>query len=174
MSRALAFLTLLTFGFGLLAGPHPCGVRHDEVAKDRSPSCHAGMHRPMKAGHGAAAHASRLSQRRASGCDELCHHACQTTAIVVAEPVTFVVALVTKTSAEVPGPGLPLLTQTTPDLKLNRDGNIEVDATGMTSKPGVFAGGDIVRGAATVILAMGDGKRAAGSIDTFLRTPAVV
>lgn len=62
----------------------------------------------------------------------------------------------------------PLLTQTTPDLKLNARGNIEVDAAGMTSKPGVFAGGDIVRGAATVILAMGDGKRAAAAIDRYL------
>jgi shikimate kinase len=39
----------------------------------------------------------------------------------------------------------------------------------MTSLPGVFAGGDIVRGAATVILAMGDGKRAARAIDAWLR-----
>ena len=62
----------------------------------------------------------------------------------------------------------PLLTQATPDLKLSARGNIEVDADGMTSKPGVFAGGDIVRGAATVILAMGDGKRAAAAIDRFL------
>jgi glutamate synthase (NADPH/NADH) small chain len=63
----------------------------------------------------------------------------------------------------------PLLTQTTPDLKVNPKGYIEVDANGMTSKPGVFAGGDIVRGAATVILAMGDGKKAAGQIDRYLR-----
>jgi glutamate synthase (NADPH/NADH) small chain len=62
----------------------------------------------------------------------------------------------------------PLLTQTTPDLKVNAKGYIEIDADGMTSKPGVFAGGDIVRGAATVILAMGDGKRAAASIDRYL------
>jgi glutamate synthase (NADPH/NADH) small chain len=48
-------------------------------------------------------------------------------------------------------------------------GNILVDDSGMTSLPGVFAGGDIVRGAATVILAMGDGKRAAGAIDAYLR-----
>jgi glutamate synthase (NADPH/NADH) small chain len=39
----------------------------------------------------------------------------------------------------------------------------------MTSMPGVFAGGDIVRGGATVILAMGDGKKAAAAIDKFLR-----
>jgi len=52
---------------------------------------------------------------------------------------------------------------------VNPKGYIEVDANGMTSKPGVFAGGDIVRGAATVILAMGDGKKAAGQIDRYLR-----
>jgi glutamate synthase (NADPH/NADH) small chain len=62
----------------------------------------------------------------------------------------------------------PLLTATCPDLKLNPHGNILVDEQGMTSIPGVFAGGDIVRGAATVILAMGDGKRAAKSIDAYL------
>ncbi|MDD2762344.1 MAG: NADPH-dependent glutamate synthase [Opitutaceae bacterium] len=64
----------------------------------------------------------------------------------------------------------PLLTATCPDLALDRRGNILVDASGMTSLPGVFAGGDIVRGAATVILAMGDGKRAARSIDAYLQT----
>jgi len=63
----------------------------------------------------------------------------------------------------------PLLTATCPDLKLNQWGNIVVDDHCMTSLPGVFAGGDIVRGAATVILAMGDGKRAAHAIDQFLR-----
>ena len=63
----------------------------------------------------------------------------------------------------------PLLTATCPDLKLNKWGNIVVDDKGMTSLPGVFAGGDIVRGAATVILAMGDGKRAAKAMDEYLR-----
>jgi len=67
----------------------------------------------------------------------------------------------------------PLLTATCPDLKLDRRGNITVDATGMTSLPGVFAGGDIVRGAATVILAMGDGKRAAVAIDRYLAAAPV-
>jgi glutamate synthase (NADPH) small chain len=66
----------------------------------------------------------------------------------------------------------PLLTSTCPDLKLNPKGNILVDENGMTSVPGVFAGGDIVRGAATVILAMGDGKRAAGTIDAYLKDTA--
>jgi glutamate synthase (NADPH/NADH) small chain len=63
----------------------------------------------------------------------------------------------------------PLLTSTCPDLKLNAQGNIVVDENGMTSLPGDFAGGDIVRGAATVILAMGDGKRAAKAIAAYLQ-----
>jgi glutamate synthase (NADPH) small chain len=63
----------------------------------------------------------------------------------------------------------PLLTATCPELKLNKWGNIEVDDNGMTNLPGIFAGGDIVRGAATVILAMGDGKRAARAMDNYLR-----
>ena len=62
----------------------------------------------------------------------------------------------------------PLLTATAPDLKVNQWGYIVTDENGMTSIPGVFAGGDIVRGAATVILAMGDGKKAAGSIQRWL------
>ena len=64
----------------------------------------------------------------------------------------------------------PLLTQTTPDLKVTDKGYIVIDEMNRTSKPGVFAGGDIVRGAATVILAMGDGKRTAANIDKYLRT----
>ena len=68
----------------------------------------------------------------------------------------------------------PLLTATCPDLKLNKWGNIIVDDHGMTSIPGVFAGGDIVRGAATVILAMGDGKRAAKAMDEYLRSATPV
>jgi glutamate synthase (NADPH/NADH) small chain len=66
----------------------------------------------------------------------------------------------------------PLLTATCPDLKLNKWGNIVVDDKGMTNLPGVFAGGDIVRGAATVILAMGDGKRAAKAMHEYLRQQA--
>jgi glutamate synthase (NADPH/NADH) small chain len=65
----------------------------------------------------------------------------------------------------------PLLTATAPELRLNRWGNIETSGEeGATSIPGVFAGGDIVRGGATVILAMGDGKRAAAAIDHYLRS----
>jgi glutamate synthase (NADPH/NADH) small chain len=64
----------------------------------------------------------------------------------------------------------PLVLQTTPGLELNRWGNIVADPeTGATSIPGVIAGGDIVTGAATVIEAMGAGKRAARAIDAFVR-----
>jgi glutamate synthase (NADPH/NADH) small chain len=65
----------------------------------------------------------------------------------------------------------PLLTTATPDLALTKWGNIVADPeTGKTNKKGVFAGGDIVTGAATVILAMGAGKKAARAIDEYLRT----
>jgi glutamate synthase (NADPH/NADH) small chain len=63
----------------------------------------------------------------------------------------------------------PLVSQTTPDLQTNKRGNIVADeATGQTSKSGVFAGGDIVTGAATVIKAMGAGKKAAKAIHEYL------
>ncbi len=65
----------------------------------------------------------------------------------------------------------PLIPHTTPELKLTKWGNIVVDQeTGRTSKKGVFAGGDIVRGGSTVILAMGDGRTAANSIHEYLTT----
>ncbi len=62
----------------------------------------------------------------------------------------------------------PLVQQTTPDMETNKWGNIVADEDGRTSKPGVFAGGDIVTGAATVILAMGAGKKAAYAIHDYL------
>ncbi|MEN8222081.1 MAG: NADPH-dependent glutamate synthase [Acidobacteriota bacterium] len=63
----------------------------------------------------------------------------------------------------------PIIAETTPDLKISRRGTIEVEeATGKTSKDRVWAGGDIVTGAATVILAMGAGRVAARSIHEFL------
>ena len=64
----------------------------------------------------------------------------------------------------------PLLTTATPDLELTKWGNIVADEeTGKTSIRGVFAGGDIVTGAATVILAMGAGKKAARAMDRYLK-----
>ena len=63
----------------------------------------------------------------------------------------------------------PLLPTTTPGLELNKKGYIVADLeTGKTSKPGVWAGGDIVTGSATVILAMGAGRKAANSIHESL------
>ena len=63
----------------------------------------------------------------------------------------------------------PIVPQSTPGLEVSRWGTINVDeVTGMTSLPGVFAGGDIVTGAATVISAMGAGKTAARGIHEYL------
>ena len=62
----------------------------------------------------------------------------------------------------------PLIRQTTPDLKVDRHGCIVADGNGRTSLPGVYAGGDIVLGSATVILAMGQGRTAARSINEDL------
>ena len=63
----------------------------------------------------------------------------------------------------------PLLTSETPDMKLNDWGYVMTDEkTGKTTKKGVWAGGDIVTGAATVILAMGAGRQAADSIHDYL------
>ncbi len=64
----------------------------------------------------------------------------------------------------------PLIPATTEGLEINKRGNIVVNPeTNMTSIPGVFAGGDIVLGAATVILAMGEGRRAAAGICSYLQ-----
>jgi NADPH-dependent glutamate synthase beta subunit-like oxidoreductase len=63
----------------------------------------------------------------------------------------------------------PIVTKSTPGLTLNKWGYIVADAeTQATSVPGVFAGGDIVTGGATVILAMGAGRRAARAIGAWL------
>ena len=65
----------------------------------------------------------------------------------------------------------PLVQSTTPDLQENKWGNIVADVEKCkTNKEGVFAGGDIVTGAATVILAMGAGKKAAQAIDAYVRS----
>ncbi len=64
----------------------------------------------------------------------------------------------------------PLIPQTTSGLALGRRGTIEADEEGTTSRQGIYAGGDIVTGAATVILAMGAGKKAARAMDRYLKT----
>ena len=64
----------------------------------------------------------------------------------------------------------PIIKKTTPEIEFNKWGNIVVDQETMkTSKKGVFAGGDIVTGGATVILAMGAGRKAAQAIDEYLK-----
>jgi len=62
----------------------------------------------------------------------------------------------------------PLISQTTPQIKSDKWGHILVDENGQTSLPRVYAGGDIVLGAATVIQAMGEGRRAAAAINRRL------
>ena len=62
----------------------------------------------------------------------------------------------------------PLIKQTTEGLEVNRRGGIVVTEDGLTSREGVYAGGDAVTGAATVISAMGAGKKAAESIHRYL------
>jgi len=64
----------------------------------------------------------------------------------------------------------PLIPQTVKGLKMGKWGNIDTDDSGRTSIPGLFAGGDIATGAATVILAMGAGKRAARAIDEYIKS----
>ena len=64
----------------------------------------------------------------------------------------------------------PLIRSTTTGLEANKHGCLVADEKGATTKPGVFAGGDAVTGAATVILAMGAGKTAAQSIDEYIRS----
>ena len=63
----------------------------------------------------------------------------------------------------------PLIKQTNDDIDTESWGGIIIDDTTMTTKDGVFAGGDAVSGAATVILAMGAGKKAAENIDKYLQ-----
>jgi len=62
----------------------------------------------------------------------------------------------------------PLVPRTTPGLEVSRWGTVQADESGATTRRGVFAGGDIVTGAATVISAMGAGKQAAAAIDRYL------
>ena len=64
----------------------------------------------------------------------------------------------------------PLIKSTTEGLETNKKGCIVADETAATSREGVFAGGDAVTGAATVILAMGAGKTAAESIDKYIKS----
>ncbi len=64
----------------------------------------------------------------------------------------------------------PLIQTTTQGLKTGRHGTIDANSDGQTSRIGIFAGGDIVTGAATVILAMGAGRKAAAAMDKYLKS----
>ena len=64
----------------------------------------------------------------------------------------------------------PLIAKTTAGLETTRRGCLVADENGVTTRPGVFAGGDAVTGAATVILAMGAGRKAAAAIDTYIKS----
>jgi glutamate synthase (NADPH/NADH) small chain len=64
----------------------------------------------------------------------------------------------------------PLIANTTKGLEANRRGCVVADEDGRTTRPGIFAGGDAVTGAATVILAMGAGRKAAAAIDAYLKS----
>ena len=63
----------------------------------------------------------------------------------------------------------PLIKSTTEGLETQKWGGIIADDNGLTSKKGVYAGGDAVTGAATVILAMGAGKKAAAAMDEYMQ-----
>lgn len=62
----------------------------------------------------------------------------------------------------------PIIQATTPGLNTGKRGTVDIDEKQMTSRPGIFAGGDLSRGGATVILAMRDGKQAAAAIHEYL------
>ncbi|TFG06157.1 MAG: NADPH-dependent glutamate synthase [Promethearchaeota archaeon] len=64
----------------------------------------------------------------------------------------------------------PILTRSLPNLKINKRGYIETDENGKTNLEGIYAGGDIVTGSATVISAMGAGRKAATAIDEYLKS----
>jgi glutamate synthase (NADPH/NADH) small chain len=78
----------------------------------------------------------------------------------VIEVDTVVISIGTKSN--------PIIPDSTPDLELNKWGYITAGENGATSKPGVYAGGDIVTGSATVILAAGAGRKAANAIHEYL------
>ncbi len=67
----------------------------------------------------------------------------------------------------------PLISNTTPGMITNAHGCLVADEDGNSSRRGVFAGGDVVTGAATVILAMGAGKKAADAIDQYIKKPNI-
>ncbi len=112
----IALVLLAAFGFGLLAGAHPCGAMYEGdkggEKHSRSSSCHEG-HERMAKGHGASAAASvpPREEKSPNCCDTFCQHACHMTAVVTAVPLAFAIAPVARTIVEADDPGLALLVQ---------------------------------------------------------------
>ena len=107
----VALLLLAAFGFGLLAGAHPCSAWQERGKAPAAPSsCHAGM--GMKtAGHdGASAQPGVPSHERDSSkdCGTSCRHACHMTAVAEAAPEAFAIAPVSQAVVEADDPGLAL------------------------------------------------------------------
>ena len=104
--RSLAALLLLTvFGLGLFMGYHPCKAPAPQEERESHASCHESASLP----DGPEAHRGVPSQDDGQDCcDTFCRHACHSTAITEARPVTLDIAPVSQTVAEVSGSGLPL------------------------------------------------------------------
>ena len=88
--------------------------------------------------------------------------------LVVPSSAVTIISLVTSLEVIGTSPN-PLVKSTTPGLEVNQRGGIVIDDDAKTSLDGVYAGGDAVTGAATVISAMGAGKHAAKSIDEYIK-----
>lgn len=103
--RLFTLLLLAVFGFGLLAGPHPCQAAPEE-RESAQPSCHEAAHPAAGPEAGAA-----TSDAEQDCCDTLCRHACHMTAVAEASPVDFAIAPVSLAVAEASGSGPSLFAQ---------------------------------------------------------------
>jgi hypothetical protein len=112
MTRRIFSLLLLTvFGFGLLAGPHPCQAAHEERPGEKEtaqPSCHGTAHSSNSPE--AVAGATAPDDDRGC-CETSCRHACHMTAVAAASTVAFAIAPVSQAVAEVSEAGPPLFAQ---------------------------------------------------------------
>lgn len=103
--RLFTLLLLAVFGFGLLAGPHPCGAAQGEPESAAQPSCHAAA-QPSDDEAGVAA---APADGGGDCCDAFCQHACHMTAVAEAAPISFAIAPVSQTVAAAPGSGASLV-----------------------------------------------------------------
>ena len=101
----IALLLFSVFGFGLLAGPHPCKAPAPQEERASHGACHQSAGSP----DGPEAHRGVPSQEDGQDCcDAVCRHACHMTAVAEALAVTFAIGPVSQTVAEVSGSGPPL------------------------------------------------------------------